>query len=315
MAFFLFIFGILGMQLFEGKLRQRCFNPSTESWNLAHHCSMQVEKGGRACIAPEVCQIYVSNPLSDVVSFDNILNSWLIIIIMTSLEGWVDVMYMMDEAYTKWADIYFIALIVIGAMFVINLVVSVIFVKFKQSQADDRSMQQDKLRMGLSLFKPREDDVSHIDSERAREVGDPPYSWRTVVKIAKRKSPEPVVNHRDSLMDDSGTLSESEEEEHEHGQQEEEETEKQEVVKEKVENTNLLSARSANVLRQIRSQPNSARLAQSSELKQHDPSTHSLAVSPRSRSARSLSPRAHDGGSPQSAEVAVSPGGRNTGGD
>jgi len=70
----------------------------------------------------------VGNPDFEVTSFDNILKSVLNIFIIITLEGWTDVMYKIRSATGSVAyDIFFILVVVIGAFFILNLMVAVQF--------------------------------------------------------------------------------------------------------------------------------------------------------------------------------------------
>lgn len=70
----------------------------------------------------------MGNPDFEVTSFDNILKSVLNIFIIITLEGWTDVMYKIRSATGSVAyDIFFILVVVIGAFFILNLMVAVQF--------------------------------------------------------------------------------------------------------------------------------------------------------------------------------------------
>ena len=92
-AFLLFVFGIIGMQFFGGALRQRCFDIETgKQAEFIRLCSSN--DFGLKCSDTQFCADSGYNPNFGVTSFDNILISWLTILTSISLEGWVDVMYM-----------------------------------------------------------------------------------------------------------------------------------------------------------------------------------------------------------------------------
>lgn len=112
---------------------------------------------GRQCANDQFCARSRFNPNDGVTSFDNILVAWLTIIQAMSLEGWTDVMYWVRLARTiawcwfgdsvcavlcdpqvsevsgKVSQIYFVLLILVGSLFVINLVVEVIGKRFEQT--------------------------------------------------------------------------------------------------------------------------------------------------------------------------------------
>lgn len=140
--FMTLVFGILGVQLFGGNAKQRCMDTTTGkilgtgTYDL---CSL-APTSGKQCsnYGPNaICTKTWYNPNYDVTSFDNILVASLTIVQCISLEGWVQVMYAMADTDNKWVQIYFVALIMFGAFFVVNLVTAVIFLRFDQKRREE----------------------------------------------------------------------------------------------------------------------------------------------------------------------------------
>lgn len=130
-VFAFFLFGILGVQLFAGKLRQRCFVDATGLLDetvdsLCRRSSVPGSQDWYACPLGSSCLMEASNPNKGVTGFDNILQSWVTIVQCTSLEGWVDVMYMAFEAVSYWSCIYFIMMIMLIAFFILELSTGVV---------------------------------------------------------------------------------------------------------------------------------------------------------------------------------------------
>ncbi|KAJ1615605.1 Ion transport protein-domain-containing protein, partial [Pavlovales sp. CCMP2436] len=75
-----------------------------------------------------------SNPFNGAVSFDSINAAFLTIFQCITLEGWVDVMYLEMDAVGPAACVYFILLIILGALFVLNLFLAVIVSKFQAAE-------------------------------------------------------------------------------------------------------------------------------------------------------------------------------------
>ena len=93
----------------------------------------QTSCSGASCDAGQYCVWGTGNP-NGVNGFDNILWAFITIFQCISLEGWVDNMYMLQEGMAPWVVIYFIPLILLGAFFVINLFLAVIFDSFYAAQ-------------------------------------------------------------------------------------------------------------------------------------------------------------------------------------
>uniref|UniRef100_A0A8D8V082 Voltage-dependent T-type calcium channel subunit alpha-1G n=2 Tax=Cacopsylla melanoneura TaxID=428564 RepID=A0A8D8V082_9HEMI len=89
------------------------------------------------------CKSQGQNPFQGTISFDNIGLAWVAIFVVISLEGWVDIMYYVQDAHSFWDWIYFVLLIVIGSFFMINLCLVVIATQF--SETKKREMERMKM--------------------------------------------------------------------------------------------------------------------------------------------------------------------------
>ncbi len=63
---------------------------------------------------------------------------------ITTQEGWTDIMYYMQDAVNTWTWIYFVGLVVLGAMFVIQLAIAVLCVHYDKAeeQVDDEELRE-----------------------------------------------------------------------------------------------------------------------------------------------------------------------------
>jgi len=148
--FIFFLFGVLGLDLFVGVLRSRCFrvidSETTVLVDPTILCSTN-DHGGLKCsdmFGPDTFCATSNNATGEVnpnpipdVSFDDIFSAFLLIFQCVSMEGWVDLMYMYEDAYNRWASrLFFISLICIGAFYSINLALAVITHKFTASSEE-----------------------------------------------------------------------------------------------------------------------------------------------------------------------------------
>ncbi|XP_025084578.1 voltage-dependent T-type calcium channel subunit alpha-1G-like isoform X7 [Pomacea canaliculata] len=92
------------------------------------------------------CIPEATNPFKGAVSFDNIGLAWVVIFQVISLESWVNIMYYIQDAHSFWDWIYFVALIVIGSFFMINLCLVVIATQFSETKKreTERMLQERK---------------------------------------------------------------------------------------------------------------------------------------------------------------------------
>lgn len=80
------------------------------------------------------------NPNYGFTHFDNILSAWLAIFQCISLEGWVDIMYQLQDAVSGYSWVYFVVLIIFGSFFAVNLALAVLYLHFINSgNPDDQS--------------------------------------------------------------------------------------------------------------------------------------------------------------------------------
>ena len=144
-AFIFVVFAILGVQLFQGMLRRRCFTSDTSEdyWNDEMGggdvwiCTMPPDTGMNSC-APDddtsgnysVCREDGPNPNFGSLSFDNVGYAWVTIFMVIGREGWTDILYMVQDAYSFWVWIYFIILIMVGSLVAMNLFLVVIATQF-----------------------------------------------------------------------------------------------------------------------------------------------------------------------------------------
>ena len=121
-AFILFVFGILGVQLFSKGLQGRCFNVEDGLLNLETKndvCTIfdvpsmgykGIGGGFSICPAAEACLLQYRNPAYGYVSFDNIGSAMLIIFQVMLQEDWTPIMYWVWDATSWWTWTYFVFL-------------------------------------------------------------------------------------------------------------------------------------------------------------------------------------------------------------
>ena len=131
--FFVFLFGIAGVTLFQGGLHRRCTEKGSDEFvDDVAICATDAD-----CDAGQTCEFYDVNPANGALSYDNCLWAFVTIFQAVSLEGWVDQMYMLSITSVPWLTAaYYVALVVIGAMFITNLFLAVIFDAFLKSNDD-----------------------------------------------------------------------------------------------------------------------------------------------------------------------------------
>lgn len=74
-----------------------------------------------------VCSLFWEGPNDGITNFDNFGLSMLTVFQCITLEGWTDVMYSIQDAMgSSWQWIYFVSMVILGAFFVMNLILGVL---------------------------------------------------------------------------------------------------------------------------------------------------------------------------------------------
>lgn len=169
-AFFLVMFAILGLQFYRTTSSQMCFDVSTDDWGVVSYtvvedsaCSI-TEGSGRQCPDEQVClrstDEYHREPPRNygMNSFANAGTSVMTVFVATTLEGWTDVMYTTTDTNgaINYNWIYFLAMIVLGAFLITNLVLGVLSGQFtkegeklhnQRTYAKSKESAQDKYEL------------------------------------------------------------------------------------------------------------------------------------------------------------------------
>lgn len=123
------IYAIIGLQLFSGVLKYRCTYPETGLLYSDELC------GNLSCPSETVCVKGLTSVNMDVINFDNIFSCLLQVIFIVTLDSWSLIMYSVQKAFSNYAWIYFVSLVITGAYMMNNLLLAVIKVKFSESQS------------------------------------------------------------------------------------------------------------------------------------------------------------------------------------
>jgi hypothetical protein len=125
LLFFFLIFAIGGLQLWMGILWYRCVRIQDGYVELDKSGEEEL-CGSRQCPEGFNCVLYINNPNYGVTNFDDILSSLLVIFQCVTLEGWSNVMIMVQKAFNQLSFLFFVPLVFIGAFFLLNLTLAVI---------------------------------------------------------------------------------------------------------------------------------------------------------------------------------------------
>ncbi|XP_037069843.1 muscle calcium channel subunit alpha-1-like isoform X3 [Pollicipes pollicipes] len=133
--FVIIIYAIIGLELFKGKLHQTCFhNVTGEMMETPPPCAM-TDSSGYHCPALYECRDGWVGPNFGITNFDNFGLAMLTVFQCITMEGWTDVMYYIQDASGQsWPWIYFISMMIVGAFFVMNLILGVLSGEFSKER-------------------------------------------------------------------------------------------------------------------------------------------------------------------------------------
>ncbi|XP_077296961.1 ca[2+]-channel protein alpha[[1]] subunit D [Arctopsyche grandis] len=130
--FVIIIYAIIGLELFSGKLHKTCFNNVTDTiMDDPRPCG----ENGLACEDDMECRLFWQGPNYGITNFDNFGLSMLTVFQCITLEGWTDVLYSIQDAMgSSWQWLYFISMVILGAFFVMNLILGVLSGEFSKER-------------------------------------------------------------------------------------------------------------------------------------------------------------------------------------
>uniref|UniRef100_A0A182IP03 Voltage-dependent L-type calcium channel subunit alpha n=1 Tax=Anopheles atroparvus TaxID=41427 RepID=A0A182IP03_ANOAO len=138
--FVIIIYAIVGLELFSGKMHKTCFHNITgDMMEDPTPCG----EGGYQCnsVGPQwICRYYWEGPNFGITNFDNFGLSMLTVFQCITLEGWTDMLYYIEDAMgSNWQWIYFVSMVILGAFFVMNLILGVLSGEFSKERTKAKS--------------------------------------------------------------------------------------------------------------------------------------------------------------------------------
>ncbi|XP_011051196.1 PREDICTED: muscle calcium channel subunit alpha-1 isoform X3 [Acromyrmex echinatior] len=181
--FVIIIYAIIGLELFSGKMHKTCrHNITDEIMEDPIPCG----SGGFQCyqIGSYYCsKQFWEGPNYGITNFDNFGLSMLTVFQCITLEGWTDVLYNIEDAMgNSWQWIYFISMVILGAFFVMNLILGVLSGEFSKEREKakargdfhklrEKQQIEDDLRGYLDWITQAEDIEPETDEPKMLQDG------------------------------------------------------------------------------------------------------------------------------------------------
>ncbi|XP_018307180.1 ca[2+]-channel protein alpha[[1]] subunit D isoform X4 [Mycetomoellerius zeteki] len=181
--FVIIIYAIIGLELFSGKMHKTCrHNITDEIMDDPVPCG----SGGFQCYqtgAYYCSKQFWEGPNYGITNFDNFGLSMLTVFQCITLEGWTDVLYNIEDAMgSSWQWIYFISMVILGAFFVMNLILGVLSGEFSKEREKakargdfhklrEKQQIEDDLRGYLDWITQAEDIEPETDEPKMLQDG------------------------------------------------------------------------------------------------------------------------------------------------
>ena len=146
LVFFIVFYGIIGLDFYAGAFHSACYDGGGENAMDGQLCKLNftlqnmtewVAQAPFACPPETTCAVDSLGPNSGITKFDTIVYGMLTVFQIITLEGWSDLLYMTNDASNspKWMNYcVFISMVLIGAMFMLNLVIGVLSGEFSKER-------------------------------------------------------------------------------------------------------------------------------------------------------------------------------------
>ena len=174
LLFFMILFGILGLSLWNEQFNYRCRVskvPSNGNFPIVDSFEDQLCGGEIKCdnclsswdfYPNDLSMSYIKNEKNreafnyGLTNFDNIQNSLFVVFITTTTEGWTKVMNLMMNGYNYYVSfIFFVLCVVINYFFMLNLTVAVLLYNLEQSREHELSMINEAIDKDTKKGKTR----------------------------------------------------------------------------------------------------------------------------------------------------------------
>lgn len=146
--FFYAVYSIAGLQVFSGILKQRCISVESGLFLAEEMVCGYVE-----CPIDYFCGKSIANPYENIINYDTLHSSYMQTLLTVTLDNWTTIMYFILKAYSNYAWVYFVSLVIVGNYFMMNLLLAIIKVKFSESH----------------IFLKGENNHKNIEGEKQKE--------------------------------------------------------------------------------------------------------------------------------------------------
>jgi len=196
--FVVIIYAIIGLELFMGAFHKTCFDIYTgEMMEDPTPCG-----GLFSCPNGTECRGEWEGPQWGITCFDNFGQAMLTVFQCITLEGWTDMLYWIHDAQgNTWQFIYFVTMVVLGAFFVMNLILGVLSGEFSKEKEKAQSRGDfQRLRAQQQLEEDLQGYIDWITQAEEMEAHEQDISNAIKVDLGPNKKNPVVVGLLKSAM-------------------------------------------------------------------------------------------------------------------
>jgi len=198
--FVIIIYSIIGLELFMGAFHKTCFNTTTGAMmEDPNPCG-----GIYTCPNGSACKGEWEGPQWGITSFDNFGQAMLTVFQCITLEGWTDMLYWIHDSQgaTHGQFLYFVSMVVLGAFFVMNLILGVLSGEF--SKEKEKAQSRGDFQRLRAQQQMEEDLQGYIDwitqAEELAEAEEQQMGMQVEVDIGAAKKNHVVAGLLKSAM-------------------------------------------------------------------------------------------------------------------
>ncbi|CAG5088605.1 Oidioi.mRNA.OKI2018_I69.PAR.g11898.t1.cds [Oikopleura dioica] len=146
LVFFIVVFAIVGVEFYAGGYHSHCVSAEGEIYGENQLCVGNVNttngvswsaRAPYTCPPEFSCEIDETGPFDGIINFDDVLFGMLTVFQILTMESWTAILYLSNDGTTNGNalnSIIFVLMVVIGALFMLNLVIGVLSGEFSKER-------------------------------------------------------------------------------------------------------------------------------------------------------------------------------------
>ena len=172
LMFLFLVFAVLGLQFFQGALRNRCYSDATgESLPEPFlHCAPPEDSapGAIRCPAGASCLPQAENFRSGLFSFDDIGHALLVVYHQVDTTGWSPTMWAVQDSAGDITWIFFVVIILLVGNLAINLVLAVLVAEFESEDDQAKQGELQEMMEEEAVFQAQQAATARAMAKRKR---------------------------------------------------------------------------------------------------------------------------------------------------